>query len=310
MVSTDAKVYVAGHTGLVGSAIVRCLQSRGYRNLIQIPRGELDLTDQASVIDFFAQERPQLVYVAAARVGGIYANSQYAAEFIRDNLLMQTNIIDSAHRFGASKLLFLSSSCAYPKHATNPIVEGELLKGPLEPTNEWYAIAKIAGVKMCQAYRKQYGFNAISAIPTNLYGPGDNFDLQTSHVLPALLRKIHEAKQEKREAVTVWGSGSPMREFLYVDDLGDACVHLMENYDSGEPVNIGTGEDLTIKDLALLIADIVGFEGRFDFDTSKPDGTPRKLLDVSRVQESGWSASTSLRDGIARTYDWYVEHHC
>jgi GDP-L-fucose synthase len=306
--NSDSKIFVAGHRGLVGSAIVRRLQAQGCTNLIVRTRSELDLRDQVQVNRFFAEQRPEYVFLAAAKVGGIYANSTYPADYIRDNLLIQTNVIDAAYRSQVRKLLFLGSSCIYPKHAPQPIVEESLLTGPLEPTNEWYAIAKIAGLKMCQAYRAQYGFNAISVMPTNLYGPGDNFDLQNSHVLPALIRKIHTAKVTGAPVVEVWGTGTPRREFLHVDDLADACVRLMEIYDDPMPVNIGWGEDITIADLARLIAEIVGFEGEVKYDTSKPDGTPRKLLDVSRLRALGWSPKISLRDGIAQTYRWYLEH--
>jgi GDP-L-fucose synthase len=306
--NSDSKIFVAGHRGLVGSAIVRRLQAQGCTNLIVRTRSELDLRDQVQVNRFFAEQRPEYVFLAAAKVGGIYANSTYPADYIRDNLSIQTNVIDAAYRSQVRKLLFLGSSCIYPKHAPQPIVEESLLTGPLEPTNEWYAIAKIAGLKMCQAYRAQYGFNAISVMPTNLYGPGDNFDLQNSHVLPALIRKIHTAKVTGAPVVEVWGTGTPRREFLHVDDLADACVRLMEIYDDPMPVNIGWGEDITIADLARLIAEIVGFEGEVKYDTSKPDGTPRKLLDVSRLRALGWSPKISLRDGIAQTYRWYLEH--
>ena len=306
---TEAKIYVAGHQGLVGSAITQHLRESGYSHLILRTRDELDLTAGSAVRRFFAAERPQYVFLAAAKVGGIQANDQYPADFISENLLIQTNVIDAAYREGVAKLLFLGSSCIYPKHAPQPMKEEYLLTGPLEPTNEWYAIAKIAGIRTCQAYRKQYGFNAISLMPTNLYGPGDNFDLESSHVLPALLRKFHEAKLAESESVMIWGTGSPKREFLYVNDLADAALHLMLNYDDPEIINVGTGEDISISDLAALIKDIVGFTGRLEFDASKPDGSPRKLLDISRLSRTGWTHHTALADGIRRTYEWYLEHY-
>ena len=303
-----ARVYVAGHRGLVGAAIVRRLQRAGFSNLILRTHAELDLRSQAAVDAFFAAERPEYVYLAAARVGGIHANNSYPADFIRDNLQIQTNVIDAAWRNGTQKLLFLGSSCIYPKLAPQPLHEDSLLTGPLEPTNQWYAIAKIAGIKTCEAYRNQYGFDAISAMPTNLYGPGDNFSLENSHVLPALMRKFHEAKTSGAAEVVVWGTGSPRREFLYVDDLADAALFLMRNYSAGELVNVGCGEDLTILELAQTVAEVVGFQGRLRFDASKPDGTPRKLLDVSRLSALGWKAQVPLRDGLERTYRWYLEH--
>ena len=306
--SEAARVYVAGHRGLVGAAIVRRLEKAGYTNLCLRTHAELDLRSQAAVDAFFAAERPEYVYLAAARVGGIHANDSYPAEFIRDNLLIQTNVIDAAWRNGARKLLFLGSSCIYPKHAPQPMREDCLLTGPLEPTNEWYAIAKIAGIKTCQAYRRQYGFDAISAMPTNLYGPGDNFDLANSHVLPALMRKFHEAKTSGAAEVVVWGTGSPRREFLYVDDLADAALFLMQQHSGEELVNVGCGEDLTILELARTVAEVVGYTGELRFDTSKPDGTPRKLLDVSRLSAMGWKAQVPLRDGLERTYRWFLEH--
>jgi GDP-L-fucose synthase len=302
-----ARIFVAGHRGLVGSTIVRRLQAQGHVNLLLRSRSELDLRDQAAVNHFFAEQRPELVFLAAGTVGGIHANNSYPADFIRDNLLIQANIIDAAYRHGAGKLLFLGSSCIYPKHAPQPMPESCLLSGPLEPTNEWYAIAKIAGLKMCQAYRRQYGFNAIAVMPTNLYGPGDNFDLQNSHVLPALIRKFHEAKLRGDPEVVVWGSGTPRREFMHADDLAAACVFLMERYDSEELVNVGWGEDVSIAELARLIGDIVGYSGRLRFDTSKPDGTPRKLLDTTRVRALGWAPKIQLREGIAATYQWLRE---
>ena len=303
-----ARVYVAGHRGLVGAAIVRRLERAGFSNLILRTHAELDLRSQAAVDAFFAAERPEYVYLAAARVGGIHANNSYPADFIRDNLLIQTNVIDAAWRNGTQKLLFLGSSCIYPKLAPQPLHEDSLLTGPLEPTNQWYAIAKIAGIKTCEAYRRQHGFDAISAMPTNLYGPGDNFSLENSHVLPALMRKFHEAKTSGAAEVVVWGTGSPRREFLYVDDLADAALFLMRNYSAGELVNVGCGQDLTILELAQTVAEVVGFQGRLRFDASKPDGTPRKLLDVSRLSALGWKAQVPLRDGLERTYRWYLEH--
>lgn len=302
---TSARIFVAGHRGLVGSAIVRRLQSQGYRNLLLGGRDRLDLRDSAAVDHWFASERPEFVFLAAAKVGGILANDRYPAEFLNDNLRIQSNVIDSAWRHGVRKLEFLGSSCIYPKMAPQPIPEDSLLTGPLEPTNEWYAIAKIAGIKMAQAYRKQYGFSAISLMPTNLYGPGDNFDLAGSHVLPALMRKFHEARLGGSREVTVWGTGTPRREFLHVDDLAAAAVFLMNTYDSADIVNVGTGSDVTIAELALMIARTVGYSGRIAYDTSKPDGTPRKLLDVSRLNSLGWKASIGLEEGIASTYRWY-----
>lgn len=304
----SSRIYVAGHRGLVGSAILRRLQAEGFTDLVLRSHGELDLIDAPKVDDFFRSERPSHVFMAAARVGGIVANASFGADFLRENLQVQINVIDAAYRYGAQKLLFLGSSCIYPKFAPQPIREDSLLTGPLEPTNEPYAIAKIAGIAMCQAYRRQYGFDAISLMPTNLYGPNDNFDLTSSHVLPALMRKIHEAKLADAPSVTVWGSGTPRREFLHVDDMADACVFLMKTYSSGDIVNVGLGDDISIADLARLIGEIVGYKGQLVFDTSKPDGTPRKLLDVSRLTAAGWTARTSLRDGIAATYRWYLDH--
>jgi GDP-L-fucose synthase len=304
-----SKIYIAGHRGLVGSAIKRRLEQAGYSNLIYRTSGELDLRNQQAAAEFFQAEKPDYVFLAAAKVGGIHANNTYPAEFIYDNLSIQTNVIHSAYLYQVKKLLFLGSSCIYPKLAPQPMKEEHLLTGELEPTNEPYAIAKIAGIKMCQAYNRQYSTNFISVMPTNLYGPNDNFDLETSHVLPALMRKFHEAKIQNNPTVEIWGSGKPRREFLYVDDLADACVFLMENYtckDIGAFVNIGTGEDLTIKQLAEMIKRIVGYKGELVFNTDKPDGTPRKLLDVSKLHALGWQAKTSLEDGIKRTYEWYV----
>jgi GDP-L-fucose synthase len=303
----DSKIFVAGHRGLVGSAISRRLQSLGYSNLIQRGRKELDLRDRAQVDRFFREEQPEYVFLAAARVGGILANQTYPAEFIFDNLAIELNVIDAGYRNGVQKLEFLGSSCIYPKLAPQPIQEKDLLTGELEPTNEPYAIAKIAGLKMAQAYRTQYGFRAISLMPTNLYGPGDNFDLETSHVLPALIRKFHEAKQSGAQEVVVWGSGKPRREFLHVDDLADAAVFLMQEYEDPGIVNVGTGEDHEIGDLARMVAEVTGYQGNIVFDPSKPDGTPRKLLDVSRLTTLGWKAKIPLREGLAHTYTWYTQ---
>jgi GDP-L-fucose synthase len=307
-ITPDSSIYIAGHRGLVGGAILRALQRQGHRRLIVRSHAELDLTEQSAVREFLERERPDAVIMAAARVGGIQANNTRPAEFIRDNLLMQDNIIDAAHRAGVGKFVFLGSSCIYPKLAPQPIKEEYLLSGALEPTNEWYAVAKIAGLKMCQAYRRQYGFNAISLMPTNLYGPGDNFDLQSSHVLPALIRRFHEAKQRGDDTLSVWGTGTPRREFLHVEDLADAVVHLLKTYD-GEPiVNIGWGEDVTIRELAEMVAAATEFTGRLVFDVSKPDGTPRKLLDTSRLTSLGFRPKITLKDGIDQTYAWYKEH--
>ena len=304
----DARIFVAGHRGLVGGAIVRNLQAKGYGNLLLASRTQLDLRDRTSVEAYFEANKPEYVFLAAAKVGGIHANNTYPAEFLFENLQIQDNVIDAAYRHGATKLTFLGSSCIYPKLAPQPIKEEYLLTGALEPTNEWYAIAKIAGIKLCQAYRRQYGFNAISLMPTNLYGPGDNFDLNNSHVLPALIRKFHEAKLREDKEVVMWGTGTPRREFLHVDDLADAVVHLTQTYESEEIVNIGVGDDISIRDLAELVREITGFGGEIVNDTSKPDGTPRKLLDVSRLQALGWQAKIPLREGIAQTYRWFLEH--
>ncbi len=301
----DAKIYVAGHRGMVGSAIVRRLESKGHGNLLLRSRSELDLTDQSAVQRFFAAERPEYVFLAAARVGGIHANRSYPAEFIHQNLAIQTNVIHAAWQYGARKLEFLGSSCIYPRLAPQPMKEDHLLTGSLEPTNQWYAIAKIAGLKMIQAYRRQYEFRGISLMPTNLYGPGDNFDLKDSHVLPALIRKFHEAMLAGAAEVTVWGSGKPRREFLHVDDLADAAVFLMERYEDEEIINVGTGEDLTIEDLAGLVKEVVEFDGRIVYDTTMPDGAPRKLLDVSRLRSLGWSPRIGLREGVAAAYEWF-----
>lgn len=302
-----AKIYVAGHRGLVGGALVRALQAAGYTNLLLPPRKELDLRNQSAVADFFAQEQPAYVFLAAAKVGGILANNTYPAEFIYDNLMIQTNIIHQAYRQGVTKLLFLGSSCIYPKFCPQPMREVYLLDGKLEPTNEPYAVAKIAGIKMCQAYWRQYGCRFISVMPTNLYGPGDNFDLQHSHVIPGLMHRIHSAKVQAAPAVTIWGTGTPRREFLYVDDLADACLFLMQHYEEPEIINIGVGEDISIAELAVFIAETVGYEGRLVYDPSYPDGTPRKLLDVSRLHSLGWRAKTPLRQGLAQTYAWFCE---
>jgi GDP-L-fucose synthase len=302
------KIYIAGHRGLVGSAIKRKLESLGYNNIVTRNHRELDLTNQSQVSDFFTQEKPDYIFLAAAKVGGIYANDTYPADFIRENLQIQTNVIDSAWKNKAKKLQFLGSSCIYPKFAAQPISEDSLLTGALEPTNEWYAIAKIAGIKMCQAYKRQYGFNAISLMPTNLYGTGDNFHPENSHVLPALIRRFHEAKEQGKTEVVVWGTGTPKREFIHVDDLADAAIFLMENYDGEEIVNVGVGEDVAIAELANLIKETVGFQGELKFDTSKPDGTPRKLLDISRLKSLGWSPKISLAQGIKSTYAWFLEH--
>jgi GDP-L-fucose synthase len=299
---TGKRVFVAGHRGMVGSALVRRL-GREDCAVLTATRQELDLLDQAAVNAWMAEHRPQAVIIAAAKVGGIMANNTYPADFIYENLVIETNLIHAAWKTGCEKLLFLGSSCIYPKFADQPITEDALLTGPLEPTNEWYAVAKIAGIKLCQAYRKQHGCDFISAMPTNLYGPGDNFDLNSSHVLPALIRKAHEAKLRGDAELGVWGSGTPRREFLYVDDLADACVHLMEHDADPALLNVGTGVDVTIRELAETVMDVVGFQGRIAFDRSKPDGTPRKLLDVSRAAALGWTARTSLRDGIQRAYD-------
>jgi GDP-L-fucose synthase len=306
--NTHDTIFVAGHRGLVGSALCRALSQRGFDRLLTRSRRELDLLDQAAVDEFFAAERPAYVFMAAAKVGGILANDTYPADFLGENLKIQTNVIDAAYRHRTKKFCFLGSSCIYPKLAEQPIRESSLLTGPLEPTNEWYAIAKIAGIKMCQAYTKQFGFNAISVMPTNLYGPGDNFDLNTSHVLPALIRKFHEAKIHGSSSVTVWGTGTPRREFLHVDDMADALCFLMENYESPEIINVGVGEDVSIAELAAIVGKTVGYGGRVVFDSSKPDGTPRKLLDVTRLHSLGWHAKIPLEGGIRSTYEWYIEN--
>ncbi|MCX6121354.1 MAG: GDP-L-fucose synthase [Ignavibacteriales bacterium] len=304
----NAKIYVAGHTGLVGSAIMRSLKAQGYSNFLLHTIEELDLTRQSAVEDLFKQERPEYVILAAAKVGGIQANNTYPADFIYVNLQLENNIIHSAYQQGVKKLCFLGSSCIYPKYAQQPMKEDYLLDGKLEPTNEPYAIAKIAGIKMCQAYNRQYGTNFISVMPTNLYGPHDNFELQSSHVLPALIRKFVDARKASAASVTVWGTGSPKREFLFVDDLADAVVFLMNHYDDGEIVNIGTGKDISILELAHVIKEEVGFTGSIEFDATKPDGTPRKLLNVSKINALGWTAKTPLREGIRKTIQWYLEN--
>lgn len=301
---SNSKIFVAGSNGMVGSAIVRELERNGYTNIIKKPSKELDLRNQQAVLAFFEQEKPQYVFLAAAKVGGIYANNTYPADFLYDNLMIQNNVIHASYIYGIQKLLFLGSSCIYPKFSPQPIKEEYLLTGSLEPTNEAYAIAKIAGVELCKFYKKQYGCNFISAMPTNLYGINDNFDLNNSHVLPALLRKFIEAKQNNSPEVTVWGTGTPMREFLFVDDLAKACLFLMQNYNDENTINIGTGEDITIKELAQTIKDIVGYEGELIFDATKPDGTPRKLLDVSKINALGWKHSVDLREGVEKTLDW------
>lgn len=304
----DAKIWVAGSRGLVGSAIVRCLQSEGYTNIIQKTRMELDLSNEKAVEEFYALEKPEYVFLAAAKVGGILANSTYPAEFISTNLAIQRNVIHGAYTAGVKKLLFLGSSCIYPRDCPQPIKEEYLLTSALEPTNEWYAIAKIAGLKMCQAYTKQYGVKFISLMPTNLYGPGDNFNLQNSHVLPALIRKFVEAREQNLPEVTVWGTGSPKREFLYVDDLAEACIWAMNYYEEDTWLNVGTGEDLSIADLVCMISKQAGYKGNITFDSSKPDGTPRKLLDVSKINGYGWKAKTSLSEGIEKTIVWFEEN--
>jgi len=304
----NSTIYIAGDTGMVGSALVRGLKAQGYVNLVVRSLDELDLLDQHATLQFFAQEKPEYVFLAAAKVGGIKANDDFPADFIYQNLQIQNNIIQNAYKNGVKKLLFLGSSCIYPRDCEQPIKEEYFMTGPLEKTNDAYAIAKIAGIKMCQSFNKQYGTKFISVMPTNLYGPNDNFDLESSHVLPALLRKFHDAKTKNKDEVVMWGTGSAMREFLYVDDLSDACVYLMNNYEDSEIVNIGTGEDISISELAELIKKVVGFEGKIVNDTTKPDGTPRKLLDVSKLHNLGWKHKTSLLDGIKKTHEWFLKN--
>lgn len=302
-----SRIYVAGHRGLVGSAILRRLEKGGFEDVVTRTREELDLTDPRAVDAFFGAEKPEYVFLAAARVGGILANATYPVDFLRENLAIELSVMEAAHRHGVKKLLFLGSSCIYPKFAPQPMKEEHLLTGELEPTNEPYAVAKIAGIKLCQAYRKQHGADFVSVMPTNLYGPGDNFDPKTGHVLPALIRKFHEAKERGEPEVVVWGTGAPRREFLYVDDLADACVFLMDNYSGGEPVNIGVGEDLSIAELAELVRDVIGYVGDVSYDVTKPDGTPRKLLDVGKLRGLGWEAKIPLREGMERTYRWFSD---
>lgn len=304
---TGKRVWVAGHRGMVGSALVRRLEREGCE-ILQAGRDVVDLGDQALTRSWIARERPDAIFLAAAKVGGILANDTFPADFLYDNLMIAANVIEAAHRADVEKLCFLGSSCIYPKFADQPIREDSLLTGSLEPTNEWYAIAKIAGIKLTQAYRRQHGHNYISAMPTNLYGPGDNFDLQSSHVMPALLRKAHEAKQAGASSITIWGTGTPRREFLHVDDCADACVHLMKHYSDAEHVNVGSGEDLTIWDLTRLVCDVVGFEGEILRDETKPDGTPRKLMSADKIRGLGWTPSIALRDGVAATYQWFLKH--
>lgn len=304
----NSKIFIAGHRGLVGSAITRALQAKGYNNLVLKTRAELDLSDNRAVADFFAAEKPEYVFLAAAKVGGIKANADLPADFILSNLTIQNNVISESHKNNVKKLLFLGSSCIYPRECPQPIKEEYLLTGPLEKTNDAYAIAKIAGIIMCQSFNKQYGTDYISVMPTNLYGPNDNFDLETSHVLPALIRKFHDAKVAGAKEVTMWGTGKAKREFLYVDDLASACVFLMETYDKGDIVNIGTGKDLTIRELAEMIKKVVGFEGNIVLDTTKPDGTPQKLLDVSRLHSLGWKHNVELEDGLKMTYEWFQQN--
>lgn len=307
MMGKDSKIYVAGHKGMVGSAIVRSLKSRGFNNIIGRTSKELNLINQKDVEEFFKEEKPEFVFLAAAKVGGIYANNTYPAEFIYNNLMIQTNVIHSAYKYRTKKLLFLGSACIYPKFSPQPIKEEYLLTKSLEPTNEAYAIAKIAGLEMCKFYRRQYGCDFISAMPNNIYGIYDNFDLENSHVIPALIRKLHDAKVNKSKEALIWGTGKPKREFLYVDDLADACIYLMDNYSEEVHINIGTGEDIEIRELALLIKEIVGFKGEIKNDLSKPDGTPRKLLDVQKINQLGWSHKVDLKEGLLKTYRWYLE---
>ena len=308
MMNKSEKIFVAGYRGLVGGALMRRLEQEGFHNLPKRDRSQLDLSDQRAVQHFFEKEKPGVVIFAAAKVGGIKANNDFPVEFLLDNLQIQNNIISAAHETGVRKLLFLGSSCIYPKFASQPIPETALLSGPLEPTNEAYAIAKISGIKLCQAFSREYGANFISAMSTNLYGPNDNFDLETSHVLPALLRKAHDAKMQEARELVVWGSGKPRREFLHVDDLASACLFLLEHYDSPEIINVGCGEDISIRELAELICDVIGFDGELVWDASKPDGTPRKLLDITKLRKLGWQPTIPLRIGIAQTYDWFLKN--
>lgn len=301
------RVFVAGHRGMVGSAIVRRLEHESFSDIITVDRSELDLTDRFAVLRFLESERPDFIFAAAAKVGGILANDEWPVEFLRDNLAIELALIDGAHRAGVRKLLFLGSSCVYPRDAPQPMTENHLLTGPLEPTNQWYAVAKIAGIKLCEAYRRQYGADFIAVMPTNLYGPHDNFDLQSSHVLPALIRRFHEARMNCASEVVLWGTGTPRREFLHVDDLADACVFLMREYSEPNIINIGVGHDLEIRELADLVSDVVGFRGSIRWDSSKPDGAPRKLLDTSRLDRLGWRASISLEEGVRAAHEWYVE---
>lgn len=309
MMEKSSRIYIAGHRGLVGSALVRNLESKGFTNIIKRTSKELDLRNQQAVQEFFKQERPEYVILAAAKVGGIHANNTYPADFIYDNLMIQNNVIKAAHDFKVKKLLFLGSTCIYPKLAPQPIKEEYLLTGALEETNEAYAVAKIAGLEMCKFFKRQYGDNFISCMPTNLYGPNDNFDLQSSHVLPALIRKFHEAKVNHQPTVEVWGTGTPLREFIYVDDMADACIFLMENYDGEQHVNIGTGEEVSIRQLAETVKEVVGFEGELIFNTNMPDGTPRKLTTVDKLHALGWKHKVSLKDGIQLAYDWYLQNN-
>jgi GDP-L-fucose synthase len=305
----ESRIFVAGHAGLVGSAVVRRLERAGFSNIQTATRHQLDLRDQSEVNHWFKANRPEYVFLVAGTVGGILANSTRSAEFIYDNLMIHGTVVDASHRYHVRKLLYLGSSCIYPRQATQPITEDQLLTGPLEPTNEWYAIAKIAGIKLCQAYRRQYGCDFVSAMPTNLYGPGDNFDLTSGHVLPALMRKFHDARESGATAVEIWGTGSPMREFLHVDDLADACLFLMERYSHDSHINVGTGVDLSIRELAEKVRDLVYPNAELAFDSSKPDGTPRKVLDVTRLKDLGWQPSIGLDDGLASTYEWFVDQH-
>jgi GDP-L-fucose synthase len=307
--NTNSKIYVAGHRGLVGSAIVRNLKEKGYENIICKTHDELDLLNQADVREFFQREQPEYVFLAAAKVGGIYANNTYPADFIYENLTIQNNVIKSSHDYKVKKLLFLGSSCIYPKMCPQPMKEDYLLSGYLEQTNEAYALAKISGLKMCEFYKKQYNDNFISCMPTNLYGPNDNFHIENSHVMPALIRKFHDAKIQNEEFVEIWGTGTPLREFLYVEDMSDACVFLMENYEGMQHVNIGTGKEVSIKELALIIKEVIGYKGQLKFNTDKPDGTPRKLLDVCKLENMGWKYKVELKEGIEKSYNWYINNY-